>query len=170
MMEAYPRIEEESEGKMKELLAKYRGIILYIVFGALATAVNTGVYALCYHVLGIENVPSVVIAWLAAVILAFFTNKLWVFESRSFDAKTLRHEITTFFGARIATGVMDIVIMYIAVDLLHWNATVWKLISNALVIILNYVASKLVIFKKETTAEGNRAGQEPLPGKEGKRK
>jgi len=141
--------------KIKELLIKYKGIILYVVFGALATAVNTGTYALCYNVLGITNVPSVIIAWTTAVILAFFTNKLWVFESKSFDAKTLKHEIPTFFGARIATGVMDILIMYVAVDVLHWNATLWKLISNALVIILNYVASKLVIFKQKP-AEGSK--------------
>ena len=141
--------------KIKELLIKYKGIILYVVFGALATAVNTGTYGLCYNVLGITNVPSVIIAWTTAVILAFFTNKLWVFESKSFDAKTLKHEIPTFFGARIATGVMDILIMYVAVDVLHWNATLWKLISNALVIILNYVASKLVIFKQKP-AEGSK--------------
>jgi len=140
--------------KIKELLIKYKGIILYVVFGALATAVNIGAYALFYNVLGVSNVPSVIIAWTIAVILAFFTNKLWVFESKSFDAKTVRHEALTFFGARLATGILDTVIMYVAVDVLHWDSTLWKLISNVLVIILNYVASKLVIFKKKP-AEGS---------------
>lgn len=139
--------------KIKELLIKYKGMILYLVFGALATAVNIGAYALCYQVIGIPNVPSVIIAWVVAVILAFFTNKLWVFESKSFDAKTLKHEIPTFFGARFLTLLLDTVIMYVAVDVLHWNATVWKLISNVLVIILNYVASKWVIFKKKDQPE-----------------
>jgi len=96
-----------------------------------------------------SNVPSVIIAWLLAVVFAFFTNKLWVFKSKSFAPDVLKHEIPTFFGARLLTGLLDLGIMYLAVDVLHGNGTVWKLISNILVIILNYVASKLIIFKKK---------------------
>lgn len=141
--------------KIKALIVKYQDMILYVFFGALATLVNTASYYLCYNVLGIPNVPSVLIAWLLAVIFAFFTNKLWVFKSKSFAPEVLKHEILTFFGARALTGLMDLGIMYLTVDVLHWNATLWKLISNILVIILNYVASKLVIFKKK-----NESGKE----------
>ena len=141
--------------KIKALIVKYQDMILYVFFGALATLVNTASYYLCYNVLGIPNVPSVLIAWLLAVIFAFFTNKLWVFKSKSFAPEILKHEIPTFFGARALTGLMDLGIMYLTVDVLHWNATLWKLISNILVIILNYVASKLVIFKKK-----NESGKE----------
>ena len=133
--------------KIKTLAVKYQDMILYVFFGALATLVNTASYYLCYNILGVSNVPSVVIAWLLAVIFAFFTNKLWVFRSKSFAPDVLKHEIPTFFGARLLTGLMDLGIMYVAVDVLHGNGTVWKLISNVLVIILNYVASKLIIFK-----------------------
>jgi putative flippase GtrA len=133
--------------KIKMLVVKYQDMILYVFFGALATLVNTASYYLCYNILGVSNVPSVVIAWLLAVIFAFFTNKLWVFRSKSFAPDVLKHEIPTFFGARLLTGLMDLGIMYVAVDVLHGNGTVWKLISNVLVIILNYVASKLIIFK-----------------------
>ena len=141
--------------KIRSLIIRYQDIILYVFFGALATLVNTVSYYLCYNVIGMSNVPSVVIAWLLAVVFAFFTNKLWVFKSRSFAPDVLKHEIPTFFGARLLTGLLDLGIMYLAVDVLHGNGTVWKLISNVLVIILNYVASKLVIFKKkdETKAE-----------------
>lgn len=97
--------------------------------------------------IGIPNVPSTIIAWVLAVAFAFITNKLWVFESRSFDGMTLKHEIPTFLGARIGTGLLDVGIMYLAVDVMNWNSTVWKLISNVIVIILNYIASKLVIFR-----------------------
>ena len=141
--------------KIKAPIVKYQDMILYVFFGALATLVNTASYYLCYNVLGIPNVPSVLIAWLLAVIFAFFTNKLWVFKSKSFAPEVLKHEIPTFFGARALTGLMDLGIMYLTVDVLHWNATLWKLISNILVIILNYVASKLVIFKKK-----NESGKE----------
>ena len=135
--------------KIKALIVKYQDMILYVFFGALATLVNTAAYYLCYNVLGISNVPSVIIAWILAVVFAFFTNKLWVFKSKSFAPEVLKHEIPTFFGARALTGLMDLGIMWLAVDVLGGNGTVWKLVSNVLVIILNYVASKLVIFKKK---------------------
>ena len=139
--------------KIKTLTAKYRDMILYVFFGALATVVNTASYYLCFNVLGIPNVPSVIIAWLLAVVFAFFTNKLWVFKSKSFAPEVLRHEIPTFFGARLLTGLMDLGIMYLAVDVLHGNGTVWKLISNILVIILNYAASKLIIFRQKDSGQ-----------------
>jgi putative flippase GtrA len=139
--------------KIKELFLKYRSFIMYAVFGVLTTLVNMGAYALCYNVIGISNVPSTIIAWFLAVCFAFVTNKLWVFDSPSFSADVLKHEIPTFFGARIATGLLDVGIMYLAVDVLHWNATLWKLLSNILVIIINYVASKLVIFRHHEKRE-----------------
>lgn len=106
-------------------------------------------YYLCFNLIGIPNVPSTIIAWVLAVFFAFVTNKLWVFDSKYFSAEVLKHELPTFFGARIATGLLDVGIMFLAVDVLHWNSTVWKLISNVLVIIINYIASKLIIFKHQ---------------------
>lgn len=134
---------------IKDLFTKYKSIIMYAVFGVLTTIVNMGAYYLCFNIAHIPNVPSTIIAWVLAVAFAFITNKLWVFDSPSFDAQTLKHEIPTFFGARLATGVLDVLIMYLAVDVAHLNPTFWKLVSNILVIIINYVASKLVIFKKK---------------------
>lgn len=134
---------------LKELWTKYKSLVMYVIFGGLTTIVNMVSYYLSFNVLEIPNVPSTVIAWVLAVLFAFITNKLWVFDSKSFDSKTLLHEVPSFFGCRAATGVLDVAIMYLAVDLMHWNPTLWKLISNVLVIIINYVASKLVIFKKK---------------------
>ena len=135
--------------KIRELLIKYKSFIMYAIFGILTTIVNMAVYYLCFNISGIPNVPSTIIAWILAVCFAFITNKLWVFDSKSFAAKVLKHEIPTFFGARIATGLLDVGIMYLAVDVLHWNSTVWKLISNIIVILINYIASKLIIFNKQ---------------------
>ena len=134
--------------QIKTYIVKYQSIIKYTVFGLLTTLINMLVYHVCFNGMGIQNVPSTVIAWFLAVAFAFVTNKLWVFDSKLFDGKTLLHEISTFLGCRIATGLLDIAIMYVAVDLMHWNSTIWKLISNVLVIIINYIASRLVIFKK----------------------
>lgn len=133
---------------IKDLFMKYKSIIMYALFGVLTTVVNMGAYFVSYNVLRIPNVPSTVIAWILAVAFAFITNKLWVFDSPSFDAETLKHEIPTFFGARLATGILDVVIMFLAVDLAHSNPSFWKLVSNVLVILINYIASKLVIFNK----------------------
>ena len=134
--------------KMIDLIKKYKSFILYVFFGALTTAVNIGTYMLCYNFTGIANVPSTIIAWVAAVLFAYITNKLFVFESRSFEFKVLCREMASFFGCRFLTGVMDVVIMYVSVDMLGSNSTVWKILSNVLVMIANYVASKLIIFKK----------------------
>jgi putative flippase GtrA len=90
-----------------------------------------------------------VIAWVLAVAFAYFTNKIWVFESKSWKWSVLKREISAFVSCRLATGILDIVIMYVCVDLLHWHAMLMKILSNILVIILNYVFSKLVIFKKK---------------------
>lgn len=135
--------------KARALFMKHRGLILYVLVGALTTLVNMAAYWLCFNILGIPNVSATVTAWILAVSFAFITNKVWVFESRSFDGKTLWREIPAFFGARLLTGLLDVGIMYATVDMLGWNALVWKLISNVIVIVLNYVASKLVIFKKQ---------------------
>lgn len=136
------------------LLRKYKGFLSYGVFGVLTTVVNAVVYHIAFNVINMPNVPATMVAWVAAVAFAFITNKLWVFDSRSFDAGTLKHEIPTFFGARIATGLLDILIMYVAVDLLKQNALLWKLISNILVIVINYFASRIIIFNKKAGDRG----------------
>ena len=128
---------------------RLRELISYGFFGVCTTAVNMAVYALLFERLGVPNVPSVIVSWVLSVAFAFITNKLWVFESKRFDRNTLRREVPSFFGARLLTGLLDLAIMYVAVDVCHGNGTLWKLISNAIVIVLNFVASKLVIFKKE---------------------
>ena len=134
---------------MKALLEKYRGLILYVVFGVLTTAINIAVYALCYRVLRLPNVPSNVIAWILAVLFAFVTNKLYVFESKSLERGTVMRELLSFVGARLATGLLDLAVMFVGVDLLHGPDLVFKVGSNVLVIILNYVLSKLIVFRKK---------------------
>ena len=134
---------------MKALLEKYRGLILYVVFGVLTTAINIAVYALCYRVLRLPNVPSNVVAWILAVLFAFVTNKLYVFESKSLERGTVMRELLSFVGARLATGLLDLAVMFVGVDLLHGPDLVFKVGSNVLVIILNYVLSKLIVFRKK---------------------
>ena len=81
--------------------------------------------------------------------ICFFTNKIYVFESRRASVIEKLKEFTSFFGCRILTGVLDVVIMALAVDYLKWNSLIWKLISNIIVTVVNFVASKFIIFKKQ---------------------
>lgn len=140
------------EGKKMErmivLLKKYKSVLSYLFFGVCTTAINVVVYNVCYERLGIENIPSVIIAWFIAVAFAYATNKLFVFESKVFEKRALLKEILSFYSCRILTGLFDVAIMYLAVDVMSGNSTIWKIISNLVVIALNYVASRMFIFKK----------------------
>ena len=127
---------------------KYKGILLYLFFGACTTVLNIAVYYLFYNVWNLPNVASTIIAWVIAVAFAYITNKLFVFESKKWRLSLFFREVLSFFGCRLITGILDVVIMYLAVDVMARNSLLWKLISNVIVTVLNYFASKLYIFKK----------------------
>lgn len=132
-----------------KIIKKHQAFIAYGIFGVLTTIVNIITYTYCYNVIGISNILSNVAAWILAVTFAYLTNKVWVFGSDSWKWQVLRREIPAFVSCRIATGVLDVFIMFMCVDILQWNAVLMKIVSNVLVIILNYVFSKLLIFKKK---------------------
>ena len=132
---------------LKSLYQKYRQIFWYLFFGVCTMILNTVCYTELYEVLGVPNVPSAVVTWLVAVIVAFITNKLVVFESRERAKKGL-FELVSFFSCRVITGLLDVLIMWLAVDILAGNSALWKLISNVIVTVLNYVVSKFFVFRK----------------------
>ena len=132
---------------IKRLIIKYRDIIPYAVFGVLTTLLDFAVYFLLYKQFGINNVLSTIIAFIAAVLFAFATNKLFVFKSKSWDKSTALPELYKFSAARTGTFVFTVLFMYITVDLLKLNGIVMKIVQNVIVIILNYVFSKFMIFK-----------------------
>ena len=136
--------------KISSLFSTHKQIILYLIFGVCTTVINTVCYWLLYDVLSWSNLLSTVIAWLAAVIFAFVTNKRYVFESKKSGIHEQLTEFASFFSCRILTGILDVIIMAVAVDMLKWNGLVWKLISNIFVTVLNYIASKFLIFKGDT--------------------
>lgn len=135
--------------KVLWLIEKYKDIIPYAIFGVLTTIVNMVVYWLAAHPLGLSVMVSTVIAWIAAVLFAYVTNRKWVFHSQVQGTKEIVQELVSFFACRLATGVVDWACMFIFVDLLHFNDVIIKAAANVLVIILNYIASKLVIFKQK---------------------
>lgn len=135
--------------KIRSLLEKYWDIITYLIFGVLTTVVNYMVYLPAYNLLGLSASVSNVLSWIVAVAFAFLTNKPFVFKSHDWSKKTVIPELTKFVSCRIASGAMETVILLVAVDMLGWNGNIWKLLTQVLVVILNYVFSKLIVFRKK---------------------
>ena len=137
---------------MKDFLLKmwnrYQDVFLYLFFGALTTAVNYAVYLPLYNLLGWSGAGSNVIAWAAAVVFAYVTNKPFVFKSMDWSLKVVLPELTKFIGTRIASGLLETGIIFLTVDLLNWNGNIMKVVTSVLVVIINYIGSKLLVFRK----------------------
>ena len=133
---------------MKEFLKKYWDLITYLVFGVLTTVVNYLVYLPCYNWLGLGAAVSNAIAWVVAVAFAYLTNKPFVFRSHDWSLKVVLPELGKFLACRVGSGLLETGILLVTVDLMHWNGNVMKLITSVLVVLLNYVGSKLLVFRK----------------------
>ena len=131
---------------IKKIFLKYKSQILYLFFGGITTIINIGTYYVLYNMVGIGNIAATVTALIFCVLVAFITSKVWVFNSRSFYKKTILYETLTFFVCRFLTGILDVGIMYLTVDILKFNGILMKIISNVVVVVLNYIASKAIIF------------------------
>ena len=135
--------------KLRSIIVKYWDILTYLVFGVLTTVVNYAVYLPVYNFCGISAAVSNMISWLVAVAFAFLTNKPFVFHSHDWSAQTVLPELTKFVSCRIASGALETVILFLSVDCMNWNGNIWKLVTQVLVIIINYVGSKLLVFRKK---------------------
>ena len=134
--------------KIMDLVRKYWDVLSYLFFGVLTTVVNYAVYLPCYNLLGLSAAVSNVIAWVAAVAFAYLTNKPWVFKSHDWSMKTVVPELTKFVACRVGSGALETGIIFVFVDWLGFDGNVFKLITSVLVVILNYIGSKLLVFKK----------------------
>ena len=121
-------------------------LILYGIVGVLTTILNIFLYWFATRIIHMPVVPATAIAWIIAVIFSFTVSRKYVFHSTS---SHIMKEAMEFFFARLATGVMDVIIMFVFVDLLGLYDFAVKAVSNVLVIIINYIASKFFIFKEE---------------------
>lgn len=135
--------------KLNQIYIKYKQLIMYLIFGALTTGINILIYMLCYNYLGMDNILSNVNAWILAVLFAFITNRSLVFHSQKVSRGEILTEVIQFVLCRLLTGILDIFIMFIAVDKLGCKAILVKVVSNIIVIVLNYVASRMIIFYKK---------------------
>lgn len=135
---------------IKNIYEKYKEIINYLIFGVLTTVISLIVYyGLTYTIINPDNAFMLqvanVISWIAGVLFAYFTNRKYVFESKN---ENKLKEFLSFVGARITTLLLDMAIMGVGVSLLHGNDKIMKLISQVLVIVGNYLLSKIFVFRK----------------------
>ena len=129
-------------------LVKYKEPLTYLVFGGLTTVV----YFLSYFPARklFNEVTATVIANFTAVTFAYITNKIWVFESKTHTFGQLTKEMIKFYSARIVTLFVDVLLTYVFIKCLKYNEAAVKFISQVLIIILNYVLSKLFVFIRKS--------------------
>lgn len=136
--------------KIKELYTKYKEIIHYLIVGVLTTVVSLAVYyiSVCTFLNpenGVQLQIANILSWIAGVTFAYFTNRKYVFESK--EANKIK-EASKFVLSRVITLIMDMLIMYLGVTILHGNDKIMKLVSQVVITISNYLFSKIFVFKK----------------------
>lgn len=154
--------------KIKDLFIKYKEIITYVIFGVLTTVVSWGSYTVFVEVLSMKVFVGNLLSWICAIVFAYVTNKLWVFESKSWKPSVIGKEIVTFVASRGITGVIEILCvpllaktgfdnifygilekMNISIGILFTDGIYSKIFLSVVVVILNYFFSKFIIFKNK---------------------
>ena len=149
---------------------KYKEVLLYLLFGGLTTVVSVVTFALFYRLMGIHELVANVLSWILAVLFAYVTNRTWVFASRADTRAGIVREILAFFGGRLATLLVEEGIIAVFASWLALPAVPVKLAAQVVVIVLNYVISKLFVFRgpappaEETEATEETAPAEETPG------
>lgn len=133
---------------LKDIFNKYRQGILYLFFGVVTTAVNFLVYYPLYNFCGLSATVSDIIAWIVSVLAAFFTNKPFVFQSKDWSLKTVIPEFWKFVLSRVGSGLLEIVSIFLLTDILLLNGNIVKIVVSVAVVILNYIFSRFLVFKK----------------------
>ena len=132
-----------------QLFKKYQQPILYLFFGVCTTAVNIITYYLCAHPLHLSVVASTCIAWVISVLFAYITNKWWVFESHTLNPGKVWREFVSFVLCRVATFLFNLAALFVMVDLMKMEFFLCKLLISVVVVVLNYVFSKILIFTND---------------------
>ena len=126
---------------------KYKEVLLYLLFGGLTTIISIGSYAFFDVSMHMDPMIANIFSWILAVLFAYVTNRIWVFDSNAEGMKGIIQEMVSFFGGRVATLLMEEVILYVGINLLSMNSIGVKVAAQILVLIGNYLISKLFVFK-----------------------
>lgn len=140
--------------KIKALFLKYRELILYVIFGGLTTVVSfVSYWALSWS--GVHYLIAQGVSWAAAVAFAFVVNKIFVFEDRDNSLHAILRQLGQFVSVRIASGVIETALLWLLVDIIKMNQDIAKIPVAVLTVVINYIASKLLIFRKKDTQSEN---------------
>ena len=134
--------------RLIELFRTHKDVISYLFFGGCSTAVDVLTFGLFSRVLHMGTVVSTCASWLVTVLFVYVTNRTWVFHSKAEGAREIVREFAYFMACRLATGALDVTIMWFSVDVMGLNGIVMKFLSNMIVIVLNFIASKLIVFRR----------------------
>lgn len=134
-------------------MKQYREMIMYIIMGIFTTAVNISSFYILVEILDTDYKTATVIAWILSVLFAYITNKIYVFQQKTSDMRSLMRELTAFFSVRLLSLGIDLGMMILLVSQFHSNETLAKILDNVVIVVVNYIASKWLVFKK-TTEEG----------------
>ncbi len=134
---------------VRALLRKHRELVEYVFWGVMTTVVNYAVYFLLTKVFHVHYLTSNGIAWAVSVAFAYFVNKIFVFRSRDWAWKVALRELWQLVASRLFSLGLEMGILWLFVDMLCFDDTVIKLIANVVVVVVNYVLSKFIIFKKK---------------------
>lgn len=127
-----------------KLIKNNKNIIAYLFWGVCTTLVNVFAYYIFVIRFSFSNIIGTIYAWLLSVVFAYITNREFVFDKSS---KSIIREFVLFFIARLSTGVLDVIMMFVFVDIMEAHNLVCKCVVNIVVIIMNYIASKYIIFE-----------------------
>lgn len=127
---------------------KHKEVLLYLFFGGIAFFLNIGLFALFNGAMKINALVANVICWIICVLFQFFTNRIWVFDGKTDSKSEFLLQMGSFFGGRVFTLVVEEVILAVFITWLGWNSMAVKLAAQVVVIVLNYVISKLIVFRK----------------------
>ena len=135
--------------KCMKLYKKYEEIINYLIVGVLTTLVSIVAYFIFAKIFGINYLISNVISWIISVAFAYVTNKLFVFKDKEKDKKQVLIQVYQFVKYRLLSLIIDVFLMYVFVELIKLDDMIAKVINQVIVIVLNYVFSKLFVFKSK---------------------
>ena len=138
--------------KIKNLYKKYREIIQYLIFGVLSTLVNFGVFFLLKFTIGLTEENGVIlntISNIVAIIFAYVTNRIFVFQSKAKGFKNVLIEVFSFFACRALTLVNDIFVFWLGFNVLGFPDVLVKFVGQVIIVVLNYILSKLIVFRKK---------------------
>ena len=133
---------------IKAGLCKYKSVLSYLLFGVLTTVVSIGVFAVCNYSFGFGELIANVISWVCAVTFAYFTNRIWVFGSEAHGKDVISEAIGFYLGRAFTLGIEEAMLI-VFVTIMHFDALIIKLIAQVVVLISNYIISKLLIFKNK---------------------